>query len=170
MTRVEGEIEQYRLLAVIFAHIERQRIELVAAGQTDQLEAGVADGKVVIVLLVGERHVEELAAPEARQAERVLHVLDRRPLMPVVAPQLLADMGDELLYRGARRDLQAQRHHPGEHADSALEIGRRPVEDRHADGDIIAPHRPREQSREQCGEHMEWRRAALAADVDEPDI
>ncbi len=90
--------------------------------------------------------------------------------MPVVAPQLLADMGDELLDRAGRIDLQAQRHHSREHADGALEIGGRPVEDRHADGDVVALRRSRQQRRQQCREHVERRCAARAAGIDELDV
>src|SRR6185437_12724669 len=108
MPRVEGEVEEHRLLAVILAHIECERIQLIAASQSDQLESRLANVKIVIVLLVRERHIEKLPPPQPCEPKRVLHVVDRRALVPVAAPQLLTDMRDEIAGRGSLVHIEPQ--------------------------------------------------------------
>ncbi len=129
----------------VAAQMDGQWRGFVAIGHLDRVAAGGAKAVIMVVLFVGHRHFEQLAALFAQQTQRPIQFADRQTLMAEILAQGIADGRDQLGEGQARGKGHRHRADLNEGAQSGFEPRPTPIEYRQPHHPILALRAAREQ-------------------------
>ncbi len=157
---VVDEMHPDLIVEPVLAQIDGQRRLLMVVRTLDGAGHRLAEPQVVVVALVGQRDIEHLRTLHAPQSQLAIELADREALVAIVLLQQRAQRRQQLAERQRVVEAQTHRADAGEHAERGLQLGVGAVQDRQADGQVLAPGGPGEVDIEHGEDHVERGRIA----------
>ncbi len=154
---VVDEVDPGLVVITVAAQMKGQRCRLVTIGHLHGVCLRLAVPVIMVILLIGHRYFEQLAAILAQQAQRTVHLAQGVALVPQVLPEDITYTAYQFAERQPIGKIETQRADLGKQSQGRLEAGIATVKDRYAEHPVIALRSTGEAEIHRRQQHMEGR-------------